>query len=214
MKFNSHLWYLWPKSRRPFLYVIVWGKVSGSCHVLTIKIPTNKKVLLRKRKRHTARKRAQDADPPPAGPDPPLPTDLTPPLADWPDPPPGWTWPPPCRLTDLIPPANWTWPPPSADWPDPPQLDLTPPPIGSPDLIPPQLDLTPPQSADWPDPPPGWTWPPPRQLTWPDPPPVDKLTKWNYYLPVVLRTRAVISEGTAPKYFTTLQVFYVCLIFK
>ena len=24
-------------------------------------------------------------------------------------------------------------------------------------------------------------------------PPVDKLTKWNYYLPVVLRTRAVIS---------------------
>ena len=27
------------------------------------------------------------------------------------------------------------------------------------------------------------------------PPPVDKLTKWNYYLPVVLRTRAVITTN-------------------
>ena len=70
----------------------------------------NKKVLLRERKRHTARKRAQDADPPP-------------------------------------------------------QLDLTPPP-------PRRLDLTPPAAG-------------------PDPPPRCELTKWNYYLPVVLRTRAV-----------------------
>ena len=30
----------------------------------------------------------------------------------------------------------------------------------------------------------SWTWPPP-------PPGVDRQTKWNYYLPVVLRTRAV-----------------------
>ena len=39
---------------------------------------------------------------------------------------------------------------------------------------------------------PGWlTWPtsPPAGLT--PPQGVDKLTKWNYYLPVVLRTRAV-----------------------
>ena len=89
----------------------------------------NKKVLLRERKRHTARKRVQDADPPP-GPDPP-------------------------------PPGSWTWPPR-------------------------QLDLTPPAG---PDPPGSWTWPPPAAgpdpppPAGPDPPPVDKLTKWNYYLP-------------------------------
>ena len=56
-------------------------------------------------------------------------------------------------------------------------------------------------------PPPGWTWqgtPPPScpMAFWEmlqsimgygyPPPPVDKLTKWKYYLPVVLRTRAVI----------------------
>ena len=111
------------------------------------------------------------ADWPPAGPDPP-------PSAHWPDTPPGWTWPPR---------AGWTWPsPPSAHWPDPP-----------------------PPSAHWPDrplagpDPPGWTWhPPPPSAHWPDPPPagpdpppgVDRQTKWNYYLPVVLRTRAVTSR--------------------
>ena len=57
-------------------------------------------------------------------------------------------------------------------------------------------------------PPPRWTWqgtpPPPRCLLhgilgnvekhygiWVPPPGVHKLTKWNYYLPVVLRTRTV-----------------------
>ena len=117
----------------------------------------NKKVLLLERKRHTARKRAQDADPPQPLTEPNPRLDLTPqldltpppPLADWPDPPPvGWL----------------TWPSPSADWPDPP------PPIGSPDLTP------------------G------------DPPTMDKLTKWNYYLPVVLRTRAVIKAGIIGRY--------------
>ena len=58
------------------------------------------------------------------------------------------------------------------------------------------LDLTPPPPSAGPDPPPpaGWTWPPlpPVGWTWPSPPPgVDWQTKWNYYLPVVLRTRAV-----------------------
>ena len=74
---------------------------------------SNKKVLLRERKRHTARKRAQDDDPLPAG---------------------------------------WTWPPPLSAGPDPP---------------PHWLELTPPS------------------------PGVDRQTKWNYYIPVVLRTRAV-----------------------
>ena len=91
----------------------------------------NKKVLLRERKRHTARKRAQDADPPPAGPDPPPPPagltfdpdppgwidlwpwhpllDLTLPLPTPPHPPtPLLDWP----LTLTPPPAGWTWPPP------------------------------------------------------------------------------------------------------
>ena len=102
--------------------------------------------------------------PPPAGPDPP---------------PPGWTWPP--RLTDLIPPpAGWlTWPPPPAG-PDPPPVGwLTWPPPPPHRLT----DLTPPAGPD--PPPPGWTDPPPG---------VDRQTKWNYYLPVVLRTRAVKME--------------------
>ena len=60
---------------------------SEAQRIMYFKI-TNKKVLLRERKRHTARKRAQDADPPPpAGPDPPplagLTFDLTPPLPGW-----------------------------------------------------------------------------------------------------------------------------------
>ena len=78
-----------------------------------------------------------------------------------------------------------------ADWPDPPPpphwlTHLTPPPAGWPPC---QLtDLTPCQLTDLTPPPAGW--PPPGGLT--PPPLVDKLTKWNYYLPVVLRTRAVI----------------------
>ena len=62
----------------------------------------NKKVLLRERKRHTARKRAQDGDPPrqlDLTPPPPRQLDLTPPpLAAGPDPP---------RQLDLTP-LGWT----------------------------------------------------------------------------------------------------------
>ena len=106
----------------------------------------NKKVLLRERKRHTARHAASTPYvvlsllTPPAGPDPP-----------------GWTWPPPAGPD---PPTSWTWPTPPAG-PDPPWLDLTPPPLAGPDPPPPlagpgpppqRLDLTPPG---------GWTWPTP-----------------------------------------------------
>ena len=103
--------------------------------------------------------------PPPAGPDP-LPS------ADWPDPPPP-AGPHPPLLADWPDPPLLAGPdphPPLADWPDHPpprRLDLSPPPHWLTDLTPPRLDLT--------------------------PPPVDKLTKWNY-LPVVLRTRAVITS--------------------
>ena len=92
---------------------------------------------------------------------------LTPPPAAGPDPPHP-------RQLDLTPPATE---------PDPPrQLDLTPPPAAGPD--PPPGSWTWPPPAAGPDPPPwSWTWPPPpRQLDL-TPPPVDKLTKWNYYLP-------------------------------
>ena len=71
-------------------------------------------------------------------------------------------------------------------------------PLPSPPQGTPQLDL-----AGYP-PSPGWTWqgtPPPGvcpmafwemlQSIMGTPPGVNKLTKWNYYLPVVLRTRAV-----------------------
>ena len=87
-------------------------------------------------------------------------------------------WPP--RPAGPDPPLGWlTWPP-LAGWPDPPA-----PPGRLTDLTPPsQLDLTPPSQLDL---------TPPRQLTDLIPPPVDKLTKWNYYLPVVLRTRAVMK---------------------
>ena len=114
-------------------------------------------------------------DPPPAGPDPPPRlTDLTSPLLAGPDPPHQLDLTPPPRQLDLTPPpTSWTWPvPPPASW-----------------TWPPRLDLTPPPSADWPDP------PPPSRLDWPPPPPgVNWQTKWNYYLPVVLRTRAVITS--------------------
>ena len=76
---------------------------------------------------------------------------------------------------------------------------------------PPSWPLTPP--ADWPSPPAGWPprladppswlthppagWPPPAEgwVSWLTTPlGMDKLTKWNYYLPVVLRTRAVTNQ--------------------
>ena len=102
----------------------------------------------------------------------------------WPPPPPsaGPEQPPPPRWLDLTP------PPPLAG-PDPPhRLDLTPPPPAGPD---PPISWTWPPLTGWTWPPPvSWTWPPPN-WTWP-PPGVDWQTKWNYYLPVVQRTRAVI----------------------
>ena len=83
-------------------------------------------------------------------------------------------------------------PPPAGPDPPPCWLDLTPPPPAGPD--PPLAGPDPPLPAG-PDPPPAcWTWPPPISWTWPPPPGVDWQTKWNYYLPVVLRTRAVISS--------------------
>ena len=88
---------------------------------------------------------------------------------------------------------TWTWPgtpPPPGGYPD---LDLTGyPPGGVP-------------GPDWVPPPPGGYPDPPRCLMafWEmlqsimgygyPPPGVDRQTKWNYYLPVVLRTRAVIN---------------------
>ena len=88
-------------------------------------INNNKKVLLRERKRHTARKRAQDADTPPplAGPDPP------PPQAAEPDPPCGWIdlWPDPLPAgpdppgpAGPDPPRGWI-----DLWPDPPRCGQT-----------------------------------------------------------------------------------------
>ena len=76
----------------------------------------NKKVLLREHKRHTARKRAQDAEPPPT------PAGLTPPPPG-PDPPPAaGPYPPPQQL-DLPPPSRTAGPDPPPGW-----TDLTPPP--------------------------------------------------------------------------------------
>ena len=104
----------------------------------------NKKVLLRERKRHTACKRAQDADPPLAGPNPP-PAGPDPPQLDWPP-----------RLDLTHPPPGPD--PPRLDLTHPPRLDLTPPGWTWP---PPQLDWSPPAGPD-PTPPGTWTWPPPR----------------------------------------------------
>ena len=127
----------------------------------------NKKVLLRERKRHTTRKRVQDADPPRLDLPPPGQLDLKPPPVGW------LTWPPPPSWLDLT--------PPSADWPDPPL------PAG-PD---------PPQLSGWPAPPlAGWTWPPlpagpdPPPLAGPDPPPPRCGQSENITFPI-LRMRAV-----------------------
>ena len=103
------------------LYVILTSRV---------KLNGNKKVLLRERKRHTARHVASTPYV--------VLSWLTPP-------PPGWTWPPPGRL-DLTPPlAGWTWLPPPGrlDLTPPSQLDLTP--LPGPDPPPGWLDLTPPR---------------------------------------------------------------------
>ena len=161
------------------------------------KITKNKKVLLRERKRHTARCRVVSTHSvvlswltPPAGlltwpppgywPDPPPATDLTPPwLLTWPTPPGYWPDPPPL--------AGQTWPTPQLDRPDPP------PPAGQTWTPPPPHRLTdpPPPQLDRPDPP-----PPPAD--WPPPPWTDKHL-WKQYLPVVLRTRAVtMMHGHLP----------------
>ena len=115
----------------------------------------NKKVLLRERKRHTARRVAST---------------------------------PYVVLTGYPPPPPAGYPPPRQG---------KPPPAG----YPPGLDL-----AGYP-PPPQWL---PHGILenvakhygiWVSPPPgVNKLTKWNYYLPVVLRTRAVINQWRMSPY--------------
>ena len=69
---------------------------------------------------------------------------------------------------------------------------------------PPPPDRVPPRGGTWPGTPPGGVPRPPllphgilgnvakHYGIWVPPPGVDRQTKWNYYLPVVLRTRAVI----------------------
>ena len=129
---------------------------------------------------------------------------------------------PPCSKYSLccpnwVPPPilTWggylTWVPPLARYPlaGSPQQS-TPPSKVPPSRVPP--GKVPPPPSRVPSPagysPPGWTWqgtpPPPRGclmafwemlqsiMGYGYPPGVNKLTKWNYYLPVVLRTRAVI----------------------
>ena len=69
---------------------------------------------------------------------------------------------------------------------------LVDPPLPSPTNPPPPRSG--PQLADPPTFPAGWTPPSPFSAGWPPPPPPQVWTdkqKWNYYLPVVLRTRAV-----------------------
>ena len=115
----------------------------------------NKKVLLRERKRHTARHAASTpyvvlsllTPPPPACPDPPPPAgpDPWPPLPPagwtWTPPPGSWTWPPQAAGPDP-PPTSWTWPPPPAghDPPPPQPAGHDPPPPQQLDLIPPPVD--------------------------------------------------------------------------
>ena len=172
-----------------FVTISIWTSFTFT----NVKYYGNKKVLLRERKRHTARHVGSTPyvvlswlTPPPggwtwppllvAGPDPPrggwtwpLPGSWTwpPPLAAGPDPPPlgSWTWPPPC---------NWTWPPPAAG-PDPPDNWTWPPPPRQLELSPPgnwtwQLELTPPPLAADLTPPGSWTWHPPPPPAGPDPP--------------------------------------------
>ena len=99
----------------------------------------------------------------------------TPPSWIWPTLPGSWTWPPPGSWTWPTPPGSWTWPTPPAAGPDPPPLAGPDPPL------PPWWLTHPSPPGGWPTPPP-LTHPSPPWLTHPSPP-VDKLTKWNYYLP-------------------------------
>ena len=131
--------------------------------------------------------------------------------------PPAWTqeeYRPPCSKYSLccpnwIPPWQGTPPAPQPGYPPgqgtplgrvPPSPARVPPRPGYPPArVPPRPGYPP-----WPGYPPSWTWqgtPPAApwhsgkccKALWDTGiPPVDKLTKWNYYLPVVLRTRAVI----------------------
>ena len=133
----------------PFNLEAVYSRMAClSKPLLLTNFTTNKKVLLRERKRHTARHVASTPYV--------VLSWLTPPRLDLT---------PPCQL-DLTPPRR-------LDLTLPPRLDLIPPQLAGPDL-PSQLDLTPPLAG--PDPPgwtcpPGWTWPPHQlDLTPPSPP--------------------------------------------
>ena len=116
--------------------------------------------------------------------------------------PPAWTqeaYRPSCSKYSLCC-SNWVPPPPSC-----PGWGAG----GYPTRVPPQQGTPLPLGRV--PPPPGWTWqgtPPQVSAPWhsgkcckalwdtgtPPPPGVNKLTKWNYYLPVVLRTRAATSQ--------------------
>ena len=152
-----------------------------------MKVNCHKKVLLRERKRHTARRVVTTHSVVLSWLTPPPPVGWTwPPLSAGPDPPPllAGPEPPPCWL-DLTPAVSYTWPPPllagpdpppSWTWPPPPLAGLTPPPRL--DLTPPRLDLTPPPPVDRQNH--GW---------------MDRRVS-KHYLPVVLRTRAVNIKPT------------------
>ena len=125
--------------------------------------------------------------PPPGG----VPDPGTPPGGTRTPPPRGGTRTPPGGVPDPGTPPGGVPAPPPGGVPGPPQGTLTqvPPPGGYPD--PPPGGVPDPGTA-----PGGGTWTPPPpggDLTRVPPPPprVDRQTKWNYYLPVVLRTRAV-----------------------
>ena len=121
--------------------------------------------------------------------------------------------PPGGYLTRVTPrtPRGGTWPgyPRGGTWPGyPPRT-----PQGVPDPGTPRGYLTwvPPRGGTWPGYPPGGylTWVPPRGV-YPDPPPpgVDRQTKWNYYLPVILRTWAVTRNGSyVPRHFAWFPYF-------
>ena len=136
------------------------------------------------------------------------------PLAGYP---PGWTWQGTPWLDMAGYPPTWTWQGTPLSW-----LDLTGyPPGWTCQGTPPQcLDLAGyPPCLDLAGYPPGWTWQgnPPPSWTWQGTTPVsapwhsgksckalwdmgtplgvDWQTKWNYYLPVVLRTRVVIINN-------------------
>ena len=164
-------------------------------------IKLNKKVLLRERKRHTARRVV--STPSVVLPGYP-PSRVPPPILTWlggvPDqvpPQPGYTPPPPGGVPGQVPPQGG-------------YPVRTPPDQGTPPArVPPHPDLA--RGGTWLGTPPGQGTSPrldlavyPPTAPWHSgkcckalwdmgtpPPGVDRQTKWNYYLPVVLRTRAV-----------------------